>query len=140
MLQRRILHLLLLSTVLCCIVEYGMAQTKSTTHKIKSVTEVVITTKGNKETETKKSYELFDERGNTIEEINYDDDGKIKEHTTSEYNELNKKVRETSFTPDGKIESVTTYTYDHEGNRIDKTVTDKNGAIKSKKLYRYEYR
>ncbi|HUM46604.1 MAG TPA: hypothetical protein PLD84_06735 [Chitinophagales bacterium] len=116
------------------------AQSKTNAGKVKSITEVVIETKGGKEAETKKSFQSFDERGNLLEEIEYDDYGKIKNHTTSEYNEQNLKVKETSFLPDGKTETVSIFAYDHEGNRISKTVMDKNGEVKSKKLYKYEYR
>ncbi|MGB3075933.1 MAG: hypothetical protein WBB36_11460 [Chitinophagales bacterium] len=116
------------------------AQSKMTPGKVKSVTEVVIETKGGKETESTKSFQSFDLRGNLLEEIEYDDYGKIKTHTTSEYNDQNQKVKETSLLPDGKTETITNYIYDHEGNRISKIVLDKNNEVKSKKLYRYEYR
>ncbi|MEO6166970.1 MAG: hypothetical protein ABIO46_12735 [Chitinophagales bacterium] len=116
------------------------AQSKMNTGKVKSVTEVTIETKGGKEAENKKSFQSYDERGNMLEEIEYEDDGKIKNHTTSEYNEQNLKIKENSFFPDGKVETVSIFAYDHEGNRVSKTVMDKNGAIKSKKLYKYEYR
>lgn len=116
------------------------AQTKSFPGKVKSVTEVVIETKSGKETERKKSFQSFDERGNVLEEIEFEDDGKIKSHNTYEYNEQGLKVRETALLPDGKVETVTNYIYDHDGNRLSKTVVDKDGEVKSKKIYKYEYR
>lgn len=132
-------HLLWISTTL---VWHGtmQAQTKPFPGKIKSVTEVVIETKNGKESERKKSFQSFDEQGNVLEEIEFEDDGKIKSHATYEYNEQGLKVRETVFLPDGKVETVTNYVYDHEGNRLSKTVLDKNGVVKSKKIYKYEYR
>lgn len=104
------------------------------------VTEVVIESKGGKETEVRKSFRAYNEKGNLTEEIEYDDDGKIKNHTTSEYNEKQQKVKETAFLPDGKIESIALYTYDPEGNRISKTTMNKDGSVKSKKVFHYEYR
>ena len=116
------------------------AQELPQTGKIKSVTEVVIEFKGGKETEVRKSFRAYNEKGNLTEEIEYDDDGKIKNHTTSEYNEKQQKVKETAFLPDGKIESIALYTYDPEGNRISKTTMNKDGSVKSKKVFHYEYR
>lgn len=137
--MHRIIPLLLLSLTFWgnCLAQ---AQTKPFPGKVKSVTEVVIENKNGKETERKKSFQAFDEQGNVIEEIEFDDDTKIKSHTTYEYNEQGMKVRETSFLPDGKVDTVTGFVYDHEGNRISKTVMDRNGEVKSKKIYRYEYR
>lgn len=117
-----------------------LAQSPIKSGKVKSVTEVVIEMKGGKETEVKKSFLAFDERGNTIEEIEYDDDGKIKTHTTSEFNNLDQKVKETSFLADGKPETITLFVYNQEGDRVSKTVMNKEGAVKSKKIFRYEYR
>ncbi len=116
------------------------AQELPQTGKIKSVTEVVIESKGGKETEVRKSFRAYNEKGNLTEEIEYDDDGKIKNHTTSEYNEKQQKIKETAFLPDGKIESIALYTYDPEGNRISKTTMNKDGSVKSKKVFHYEYR
>ena len=116
------------------------AQNISKPEKVKSVTEVTVVTKGGKEVETKKSFQSFDAHGNVTEEIEYDDDGKVKDHATYEYNAAGQKVKETSFMPDGRIEDVTVYTYDENGNRISKTVMNKDGAVKSKKIFRYEYR
>lgn len=134
-----LIHLLWISMT---IASHGttQAQTKPFPGKIKSVTEVVIETKSGKETERKKSFQSFDERGNVLEEIEFEDDGKIKSHATYEYNEQGLKVRETVLLPDGKVETVTNYIYDHDGNRLSKTVLDKNGVVKSKKIYKYEYR
>ena len=116
------------------------AQNIAKPEKVKSVTEVAIETKGGKDIETKKSFQSFDEKGNVTEEIEYDDDGKEKDHATYEYNTQNQKVKETHLLADGKIESVTMYSYDQHGNRASKIVTGKDGTIKSKKVYRYEYR
>ncbi len=116
------------------------AQESPQTGKVKSVTEVAIENKGGKEIEITKSFRSYDEKGNLTEEIEYDDDGKVKNHSAIEYNEKQQKVKETTFLPDGKIETVAVYSYDPEGNRISKTTLHKDGSVKSKKVFRYEYR
>jgi S-adenosylmethionine hydrolase len=125
-----------------CLLVFSSANAQSISHpeKIRSVTEVVIETKGTKESEVKKSFQQFDMKGNVTENIEYEDDGKVKNHSTYEYNDLNQKVKETEFLPDGKVESVAVYTYDQYGNRATKTMMDKDGEVKSKKVFRYEYR
>ena len=109
------------------------AQTKT---GIKSVKEISI---DNKDKETAKSFQSFDTKGNLIEEIEYEDDGKVKDRVTYEYNAENLKIKETHFTPDNKTDEVTTYQYDAKGNRISKMVVDGNGKLKSKKKFVYEY-
>lgn len=116
------------------------AQASGSPGKIKSVTEVVIESKSGKDVEINKSFRAFDAQGNLIEEIDYDDAGKIQSHTISEFNQKNQKIKETMLLPDGKTESVSMYTYDEEGNRTSKTTLNKDGVVKSKKVYRYEYR
>lgn len=116
------------------------AQESSAPGKIKSVTEVAIEAKSGNDVEINKSFRAFDAQGNLIEEIDYDDAGKIQSHTISEFNQKNQKIKETMLLPDGKTESVSLYTYDEEGNRTSKTTLNKDGVVKSKKVYRYEYR
>src|SRR4030095_6092525 len=83
------------------------AQTVSSPEKIKSVTELTVETRNGKDVETKKSVQLFDEKGNMTEETEYDDDGKVKDHIIYEYDSNRNKTRETHLLADGKIESVT---------------------------------
>lgn len=132
--------MLFLAILLLANVCPALAQNIAKPEKVKSVTELTVATKGGKEVETKKSFQSFDAHGNVTEEIEYDDDGKVKDHAMYEYNATGQKVKETSFLPDGRIEDVTVYTYDANGNRISKTVMNKDGAVKSKKIFRYEYR
>ncbi len=117
--------------ILTCSTAY--AQNKA---GIKSVKEISVETK---DKEVTRSFQSFDKNGNVIEEIEYDDDGRIKDHTKYEYNADHLKIKETHLTPDSKTEEVTMYEYDAKGNRISKTVMDGNGKIKSKKKYVYEY-
>ena len=113
-----------------------LAQTKA---PVKSQTESAIETKGGKSVEIKRHYQQFDQRGNVVDEINYDGDGKITEELKYEYNNQNQKVKEIHFTPQGKIDEIATYEYDAKGNKISKITTDGSGKLKSKKKWTYEY-
>lgn len=139
-----------------------LAQTKP---PVRSVTEFAIETKGGKSIEIKRFYQEYDQRGNLVNEIDYDSEGKVQEELKYEYNTLNQKVKETDYdsngkvqeerkyeyntlnqkvkeihsTPEGKINEMTTYEYDEKGDRVLKIVTEGNGKLKSKKKYVYEY-
>ena len=113
-----------------------LAQSKS---PVKSQTEFAVETKGGKSVEIKKHYQQYDQRGNLVDEIDYDNDGKLKEESKYEYNNQNQKVKEIHFTPDGKIDEISTYEYDAKGNRTSKIITEENGKLKAKKKYVYEY-
>jgi hypothetical protein len=137
--ERNLLRALFTAIVIAFMLP-SQAQNISHPEKIKSVTEFSVETKNGKELETKRTLQVYDQSGNITEEIEYDDFGKIKDHTLSEYNGENLKVKESHLLPNGKIESITTYTYDQFGNRLSKTVTTEDGDVKSKKVFRYEYR
>jgi hypothetical protein len=110
-----------------------------------------------KETET-----MFDEKGNIIEEIEYDED-KISSHKKYVYDENGNKAKEMELNAAGKITKTIEYKYDSEDRKIkeietdasgkpykiseykydgdlrtEKTVYDKNNKIKSKKTYQYQ--
>lgn len=114
---------------------FSYGQSKS----IKTSTEYSIETKGGKEVEIPRLFQAWDARGNLLEVIDYDSEGKQQDHVKNEYNEKSQKTKETHFTSDGKIDEVSVYEYDEHGNRTAKTVTDINGKLKSKKKYTYEY-
>ena len=102
----------------------------------KSVAEISIDSKGG---ETRKLFQAFDQKGNILEELEYEDDGKLKDHVKYEYDDRHRKIKETHLDADGKVEEISTYEYDDRGNRVSKTETDANGKVKSKKKYVYEY-
>ena len=66
----------------------GYAQTKS---GVKSIKEISVDSRDKEEI---KSFQSFDTHGNLIEEIDYDDDGKIKDHVKYEYNNEHLKTKE----------------------------------------------
>jgi len=131
--MKRKQFLLLLCFAFLLVSEFSFAQTKT---GIKSIKETSVDSKGK---ELPKSFEAYDPQGNLTEEIQYDDDGKIKVHEKYEFNKANQKVKETHFLPNGNIDEVATYEYDAKGNKVLKTVTDGSGRVKSKKKFTYEY-
>ncbi len=125
----------------CCIILFLIAVSSTeaaaqTAQGIKSVTEISL---DSKEKETTRAFKAYDEIGNLIEEKEFDDDGKLKDHVKYEYNSGGLKVKEIHFTADGKPAEITTYEYDSKGNRIAKTETDGSGKVKSRKKYVYEF-
>jgi hypothetical protein len=84
------------------------------------------------------SYMKFDDNGNTIEEIEYDSNGKIKTHFVYEYDEEGNKIKETEYKPDGTKDKVITYKY-KDGLKVERITYLANGKIKSKKKYVYDY-
>jgi YD repeat-containing protein len=95
--------------------------------------------KGGKEIQIKRHFRSYDEKGNIIDEIDYDSDGRIKEEIKYEYSSRNEKIKETRLSADGKIVEISMYEYDTRGNRISRVVTDANKKVQSKKMYVYEY-
>lgn len=110
-----------------------------------------------KEAETR-----FDEKGNIIEEIEYDED-KIILHKKYIVDENGNKVKEMELNASGKITKTIEYNYDSENRKIkeietdasgkpckiseykydgdlrtEKIVYDKNHKMKSKKTYEYQ--
>jgi hypothetical protein len=81
--------------------------------------------------------ERFDQRGELIEEIEYEDNGKIKKHIQYQYRgEL--LIRENSLDNKGKIKSCIEYEYDADGLKIGRKNYDPKGRITKERIYRYK--
>ena len=81
--------------------------------------------------------ELFDERGELIEEIEYGKDNKIKTHIKYVY-EGNLLMKEIYFDHKGNLEKTYEYEYDPEGLKISKKYFDNKNRIYKEKRYRYK--
>ncbi|MCX7987653.1 MAG: hypothetical protein N2662_12020 [Bacteroidales bacterium] len=88
--------------------------------------------------QVKDSFTRFDEEGNVIEEIEYDEYGKVKKHLLYEYDKDGNKIKETSLTPKGTTASVIEFKYEN-GLKKEKIVYNGSGKIIQKKKYIYEY-
>ena len=81
--------------------------------------------------------ERYDTRGELIEEIEYDENSKIKKHLQYVYkDEL--LLKELSLDSKGNIEKTIEHTYDADGLRISKKYLDAKGRLYREKIYRYK--
>ncbi len=112
---------------------------KIKSQKIKSITVWESKYKTPNAKENKESVSKFDQNGNLIDEITYDNTGKFKEHISYKYNQNNKKINETYYTQKGNITKIIKYTYNEENLKTEKNVYDGNNKLKSKKRYVYKY-
>jgi hypothetical protein len=116
--------------------------------KIKSSTENVTLYKDGKATATYKSdYQVFDKDGNTILEMEYNQDGTVKRKETHQYVGEN-KTEEIVEHPSGGTDNgddngppkkykKTTWKYDSYGNKIEEDEYDAAGTLQGKKTYVY---
>ena len=81
--------------------------------------------------------ERFDERGELIEEIKYDRDGKVKEYIQYIY-EGKLLMKEIYLDHKGNLEKTYVYEYDPDGLRISKKFFDNKDRIYKEKRYRYK--
>lgn len=110
----------------------------------KNISKEEITTKiewkyiisGNNEKKVKNNVTKYDTKGNIIEEIKYDSNGKIKKRTTKKYNENNDVILKISYLPNGKLNKKTVYEYNNNFKKSKTEYNDK-GKIVSKKEYEY---
>ncbi len=105
---------------------------------IKSVTEYNEDYLKNNGRSVKESFTKYDEGGNVVEEIEYDEYGKEKKHILYEYNEEGDKIKEIKLTPQGTKASITEYKYEN-GLKKEKIVYDGKGKIVLRKKYIYEF-
>ena len=61
--------------------------------------------------ETLRFETIFDNRGNTIKELDYDKSGKLTEIITYEYDEDDNKIKEIHHKPNNTVINTYTYTY-----------------------------
>lgn len=84
-------------------------------------------------------YEKYDENGNMIEYIEYDDRGKPEKHERYEYNANNQKTKEIKL-DNGKIYKVHEYNYNAQGLKTERKTYDSKHRLLKVKRYEYTYR
>lgn len=114
--------------------------------KIKSATETVVLYKDGKETATYKSdYSTFDKDGNTLTEIQYNQDGSVQRKETNKYIGKN-KVEEIVEHPSGsssddnspaKKYKKTTWKYNTNGDKTEEAEYDAAGNLTKKTTFAY---
>ena len=115
------------------------AQKSDTKPKVKSVTVMEENYEDDKSgTQQKESFTRFDLQGNIVELIEYDKEGKEKQHILYEYDKEGHKTKETSLKANGNKDKEEVFIYQN-GLRTEKIVYYGNGKIKSKKKYIYVF-
>jgi len=107
-------------------------------NKIKTVTVYNYDYEKNNGRQVKQEFSKYDEFGNIIEEIEYDDNGKETKHIKYEYDDEGNKIRETHLNPKGTTTKIIEYKYEN-GLKTERTVYQSNGKVTNKKKYSYEY-
>jgi|AntAceMinimDraft_16_1070373.scaffolds.fasta_scaffold92479_1 hypothetical protein len=118
----------------------AQSKAKIKSQKIKLVTVWESRYKTSNAKEHKESVSKFDQNGNLVDVITYDNTGKFKEHISYKYNKNNKKTNETYYDTKGNVIKIIKYTYNEKNLKTEKKVYDGNNKLKSKKRYIYESR
>jgi hypothetical protein len=75
--------------------------------------------KTKKEITYKNSIQIYNEKGEVIEEWNYDKKGNTSKHSKMFYNAaINKKTKEIHYSSKGKEKKIIEYSYDDKGRKI----------------------
>lgn len=126
-----------LLVTLICAVGTVLGQKKDTAVKCKSVTVFDVNYDDDKAgSQVKESFTSYDTAGNMTEFIDYDKEGKEKEHILYEYDKEGHKIKETYLKANGSKDKIEEYIYQN-GLKTEKIVYYGNGKIKSKKKYVY---
>ena len=83
-------------------------------------------------------FTIYDEKGNKIEENDYDSDGRLDSKTTYKYDEKGNIIEENDYDSDGRLDSKYIYKYDEKGNKIEENRYDSNGRLSQKTTYKYD--
>lgn len=102
-------------------------------NKVKSITEVIV--KGDKTYND--TFQSFNKNGNVLEEIKYDNSGKIKERVTYKYNKSNKKSEQITFDASGNQKGKETYKYNADEEKNEESIYDGNNKLISRSVYTY---
>jgi hypothetical protein len=158
--MNRVLAIIILIAISTC--SYAQKKKSAAKNSLKSMVVYVQKYDSPNGKSIKDSETFFDTKGNTIEEIEYED-GKVKKHVKYEYDIEDNKIKEIELNTSGKTLKITEFTYDGNKQKIKETelnasgkidkiveykysgdlkseriVKDGNNKIKSKKIYQYQ--
>lgn len=117
---------------------YSQSRKKAEKLGIKSVTEIKVDYEDSKGDEVIRRVKVFDEKGNVIEEQDYDRTGKLQERITYEYNGDNDIIKEVRYRPNNKVGESFTYKYEN-GLMIERCKYDSNNRLLWKRKYVYKF-
>ena len=109
-----------------CLASYGQLEKK--TEKKNDLTEENL--KGKVKSIKETTYKAVDKFGQ-IEK------GDVLNNYFNIYNEKGNKIEDNFYDSDGNLSSKDTYEYDEKGNKIEKNVYDSNGRLGYKFIYKY---
>ena len=111
-----------------CLVSYGQLEKKS--EKKNDLTEENL--KGKVKSIKETTYKAVDKFGQ-IEK------GDVLNNYFNIYNEKGNKIEDNSYDSDGRLHSKYTYKYDEKGNMIEENWYESDGSLYEKHTYKYEY-
>ena len=112
----------------------GFAQSKKSAQRYRlSQTEVL----DNKDNKAKKTVDRFDRKGNTIETIAYDDDGKISNRETFAYKHK-QLIEHAIYGKNNKLKERHAYTYNRWGDETEDLVFDEDNKLAEKSVSFYD--
>ena len=82
-------------------------------------------------------FNIYNEKGNKIEDNSYDSDGSLEYKYTYKYDKKENKIEE-NFYIYGGLNSKSIYKYNEKGNKIELNVYDSDGRLVSKYTYKYD--
>ncbi len=128
----------LITALIICSSSYifGQSKKKIVNEEIKTKIEWKYIISGSNEKKIKKEVKKFDNKGNVIEVVEYDNNGEFKKRVTKKYNDNNDVIVKISYLPKEKINKKTVYEYKNK-LKISKTVYNGKGKLISKKEYEY---
>ena len=84
-------------------------------------------------------FNIYNEKGNKIEDNSYDSDGNLSSKDTYEYDEKGNNIERNWYDSDGRLGYKLIYKYDEKGNNIEENWYDSDGSLYEKHTYKYEY-
>lgn len=130
--MRYIIFLAILLTGSLCVAQ-GKKEVKK--YNIREVTETLTYYEDGVAQTRPESYEKFDKDGNTVEKIDYNKEGKIKERVVRKYDRFGEQTEEIVFDGDGKQKEREVYKYNNMGEKSEEWKYDENDQLISKSYY-----
>lgn len=132
-------HLILLSLLIMHFFALGQSKKEIIKYQLKSKTEHKADYKDGNGKMLLDEVHVYDKRGNVIQEINYDADGKLKEEIKYFFNSENLLEREEYYNSKGKLTRKIIYTYNEKGFKTTKKEFNDKDKLLIEKTYTYEY-
>ncbi len=121
--------------LLFCLRSFAQSKKELRKNNVKGITEIITEYENGKESTHNDVSKKFDKEGETIQEINYDKNGVLKEKILTKNNKDGDKLEETIFDGNGKQSKRFTYKYDGFGQKIEEIEYDAKNTLLTKSVY-----